>query len=125
MIVESMGKKCFLGLMLSAFYIACPGGSASAVDTQARTVQMLGKGVSASCGTWLAERKTKEIWLFGGTWILGFMSGAASALDRNLLDGLDSEAVFAWMDRYCRAHPLDKIADAANRLLEQRAQERK
>ena len=50
------------------------------------------------------------------------MSGAASALGRDFLKGIDSEAVFAWIDVYCQKHPLELIGDAAVRLLEERSQ---
>jgi hypothetical protein len=30
----------------------------------------------------------------------------------NPLNGLDGDAVFAWIDNYCRAHPLDSIVKA-------------
>ena len=88
------------------------------------TVQQLGKGTASTCGTWTAERKSSTQWLSAGNWVLGFMSGPASALDRDLLGGLDSEAVMGWMDNYCRAHPLDQIAVGATRLLEARANTR-
>jgi hypothetical protein len=101
--------------VLAAFYMTYAGGAVAA------DVLMLGKGVGASCGTWSAERKTQTVWLYGGNWVLGFMSGAASALNRDFLDGLDSEAVFAWIDGYCRTHPLARVADAATGLLEERS----
>ena len=101
--------------VLAAFYMTYATGAVAA------DIHMLGKGVAASCGTWSAERKTQTTWLYAGNWVLGFMSGAAAALNRDFLDGLDSEAVFAWIDGYCRAHPLARVADAANRLLEERS----
>src|SRR4051794_30326325 len=104
-------------IAISVALMMCAGGALAA------DIQMLGKGVGSSCGTWSAERKTREIWLYGGNWVLGFMSGAASALNRDFLDDLDSEAVLAWIDGYCRAHPLDKIANAANKFLEQRSRD--
>ncbi|TAM51220.1 MAG: hypothetical protein EPN57_18375 [Paraburkholderia sp.] len=100
--------------------LLCVAANANARDT----VEQLGKGVGSTCGTWTAERKTSTQWFSAANWVLGFMSGAASALDRDLLDGLDSNAVLGWMDNYCRAHPLDQIADGATSLLETRANAR-
>jgi hypothetical protein len=101
-------------------FLFCMANNARAGDT----VQQFGQGVASTCGTWTAERKSSTQWVPAGNWVLGFMSGAASALDRDLLDGLDSEAILGWMDNYCRAHPLDKIAVGATRLLEARANAR-
>lgn len=38
------------------------------------------------------------------------------ALRQDLLEGVDSSAVLAWMDNYCRAHPLETIVVGATAL---------
>jgi hypothetical protein len=108
-----MAKQLVVSVTLAVVLL-----SLSPAHSQA-DVLLLGKGIGSSCGTWTKERKTQD-WLFAGDWVLGFMSGAASALNRDLLLGLDSNAVLGWVDNYCRAHPLDKVAEAATRLLELR-----
>ena len=49
-------------------------------------------------------------------WVLGFLSGMGSTRPVTKLDplhGTDKEAVWAWIDNYCAAHPLTALADAA------------
>lgn len=83
-----------------------------------------------SCGTWLATRNAKDT---GGMltsslynqWLLGWVSAAGyygEALGKPLgkpmrLRTTDGAALFAWVDNYCREHPLDPIALAAARLV--------
>ena len=48
-------------------------------------------------------------------WVQGFISafnyyGGATAPD--IASGTDANGVFAWIDNYCAAHPLDTIATA-------------
>jgi hypothetical protein len=77
-------------------------------------VTVIGMG-PYSCGSWTTDRTSRS----GAArqdeqWVLGYMSGAAvwgSNLDP--LNGLDGDAVWAWMDNYCRAHPLVPIDNAA------------
>ncbi len=49
-------------------------------------------------------------------WILGFLSGVGYAGNESGLDpliGVDDEGVWAWVDNYCQAHPLDLLIQAA------------
>jgi hydrogenase/urease accessory protein HupE len=46
-------------------------------------------------------------------WVLGFLSGvgfAASGLDP--LNNMDGEGIWAWIDNYCRAHPIEQLSEA-------------
>ena len=53
-------------------------------------------------------------------WTLGFLTGLNfSSLDRDLLGGVDIDAVVAWMDNYCREHPLKNLTQAAFDLLDE------
>ena len=36
---------------------------------------------------------------------------------RNLAEGTDADGVFAWIDNYCSAHPLETIYSAAEALV--------
>jgi hypothetical protein len=48
-------------------------------------------------------------------WIVGYLSGVASATSQAGMDplhGTDAEGVWAWIDNYCQAHPLDLMIDA-------------
>ena len=88
---------------------------AQAVDV---TVPGLGRN---SCGTWTADRgdpKTLKTYV-DTSWVLGFIAGAAVfGADRDPGKGLDNQAIYAWIDNFCREHPSSKIADAAAAFVE-------
>ena len=76
-----------------------------------------------SCGSWTASRRA---YVPGGPathaaqtalqemeWITGFLSGIASQGSLDPLNNVDVQGVWAWIDNYCRAHPLEAIGDAA------------
>jgi hypothetical protein len=74
---------------------------------------LLGSG-TVSCGTWTALRRQGQARL-PEQWILGFLSGVGyegAAGGDNPLNGVDADAVGAWMDNYCQANPLDTLAKA-------------
>lgn len=92
------------------------------------------------CGKWSEARRVR-----GGpaeatqtAWVFGYLSAAAATLDgeargavflgkndQTLIEKadilnpklIDANAISAWLDKYCRAHPLEKIADALRVLL--------
>lgn len=84
-----------------------------------REVDIRGVGATASCSRWTLDRRKEVAWLDAGSWILGFVSGASSALGRNLIASTSSDTLLRWVDRYCQSHPSDLIGSAANRLIEQ------
>jgi hypothetical protein len=67
-----------------------------------------------SCGEWTVATPNNRGQFI--PWLQGYLSGLSAALQRDVLQGTDRDAVVAWMDNYCRAHPLDKVADGAMRL---------
>ena len=69
---------------------------------------------SVSCGSWTQERKEK-INTPSEAWILGFISGAGWA-GRNMAY-TDIDAVFGWIDHYCKENPLDNLIDAAEGII--------
>jgi hypothetical protein len=73
-----------------------------------------------SCGYWSSVPKGTGARQQLSDWISGFVSAynyySADGRDVTLSDG---SAFTAWMDRYCRNHPLDVIADAAKRLIDE------
>lgn len=71
-----------------------------------------GAGV-ASCGKWLEARKAENYYTYG-QWVLGYISAMSMELR---LKQSDSDAISAWMDNYCREHPLDTIQTATLELL--------
>ena len=77
----------------------------------------LGQG-TRSCGTWTEERTGNRSSL-REAWVFGFVSGhnAYSSANRNLGETLDDSALLGWIDNYCKDHPLDTIATAAQELV--------
>jgi hypothetical protein len=68
---------------------------------------------SISCGAWLAARRQGQ-GCFAKQWVLGFLSGVGAFNEEmDPLDGVDADEVWAWMDNYCHANPLDRISTAA------------
>jgi len=43
------------------------------------------------------------------SWIFGFLSGVATASDRDVLRGLDPTAIVDWISNYCRQNPNDSL----------------
>jgi hypothetical protein len=105
----------------------------------AQSGYVLGVGVS-SCGKWMEARKVRgtpaEVMLT--SWVYGYLSAEAALLASEargaVLLGRNSEtliekadilnpkytnanAINEWMDNYCRAHPLETVADALRVLL--------
>lgn len=76
---------------------------------------------NSSCGTFTSERRLQSA--TGDkmvVWTLGFLTGLNfSSLDRDLLVSVDINAVVAWMDNYCREHPLKNLNQAAYGLLDE------
>jgi hypothetical protein len=88
-----------------------------------------------SCGKWSEARRVRGT-LSEAThtaWVFGYLSAAAAVLEgearaavflgknnQTLIEKadilnpqrIDASAINAWLDKYCRAHPLEKIADA-------------
>jgi hypothetical protein len=95
-----------LGLILFA---------AAAHAQQPPKYNIIGPGAS-SCGTWTVDQRTNHgLYHLDQAWVLGFLSGIGymGGSNSNPLRGLDSDAVTAWIDNYCQAHPLEGIATAA------------
>jgi hypothetical protein len=87
--------------------------ASSSAKAEPGLIDIIGAGVS-SCGKWTADQ-SQETPIADDQWILGFLSGVAfmgSGPETNPLNGLDAQAVWAWIDNYCQAHPLDSIATA-------------
>src|SRR5689334_13668310 len=110
-------------LLLAALTIALLTGSAEAF-----TASGVGQD---SCGTWSQVRQARSAALYE-QWVLGFLSAVGDAADSwgihpptdppdpnnfDPLNQLDNAAVMAWIDNYCRDHPLDHIFIAGERFV--------
>ena len=80
------------------------------------TYHFLGVG-TLSCGTWTAARRSGGSQaLANEQWTLGFLSGVGAEgtqLGADPLNNADADGVWAWIDDYCHAHPVETIARAA------------
>lgn len=87
-------------------------GTAEARDTFAGWT---GAG-SISCGAWSAARRDR-VAQATEQWLLGFLTGVAygsmAASGPNPLAFTDPEGAWAWIDNYCREHPIEDVTRAA------------
>jgi hypothetical protein len=92
--------------------------------TEAGAYLAIGSGID-SCGSWTANRpaytpgglatQSFQNALQDQAWVLGFLSGIGFVAKNGAdpLDGVDAEGVWAWIDNYCRAHPIEVLGQAA------------
>lgn len=102
---------CLLSVLLVAFQ----------VSTQA---DVSIEGGYTDCGYWMrARQQNRAIAL--ENYVLGYLDGASVGYDREFwgADGriISREAVYSWMDNYCRSNPLNLIIPGLWKLFEERA----
>jgi hypothetical protein len=94
---------------------AAVSASAQTADPEKGAIHQWGAG-SRSCGNWLADRGNTFLHNVELSWVLGW-SSASSAIYGVSLGGhmrqTDSDAVAAWLDKYCRENPLKSLTDAS------------
>lgn len=84
-----------------------------AVSASAEAYMSGGWGAS-SCGAWTEARRTGR-GIDAEQWILGFLSGIGwlgGSRGYDPLNGTDAQGIWAWMDAYCHARPLDTVETA-------------
>jgi len=101
-----------------AAVLLCAASASSAQTAPPKPPIIYGQGVS-SCGTWLAARGELPRHLAQISWVLGWLSAAGHYSVTSDLRETDSDAVAAWVDKYCREHPLNDISDAAASLVDE------
>ena len=86
---------------------------------QTKPPQLYGYGVG-SCGEWLHDSNGLAL-TAKHQWLLGYVTGVsvmiASAKGTPLRE-TDGSGMFAFIDRYCEAHPLDRITTASAMLVQ-------
>ena len=86
----------------------------SAISNWAFAVEIRG---FPSCETWLKKGSARPYrTMTNEFWVLGYLSGKASGLDKDFLKGTDNETIYHWVDNYCRAYPTKDVDDAAREL---------
>lgn len=97
------------GLTLSLWLVSLPRLSL------AQPATVIGPGVHAYCGNWLAYRKADAMeWMVMWSWALGFLSGTAMSGGDDSLRGASADRVAHWLDQFCRAQPHARFLDAVN-----------
>jgi hypothetical protein len=97
----------------------------SAEASAANPVMIVGNG-TRSCAEWTSNRNDRtgvatiamEAWI--GGFITAFNSYGASR-SGDVLNGMTSDAVWTWMDNYCRVNSQDQLAVAAVAFIKERS----
>jgi hypothetical protein len=111
--------KQLWSVLFGAVTMATLGISSTFAD-----VTIMGEGLN-SCGSWVVAERNDAYFGLKVQWVLGFLSGMNL---RAKIDGVpttsdaikqvgDGDAVQVWMDNYCKAHPTEKIGEAATTLM--------
>jgi hypothetical protein len=85
---------------------------------------VFGQGMN-SCGGWTQARQSRSASAgLSAQWVAGYLSGLnveSTSLDPrdDPLLGTDFDGLMAWIDNYCRSHPLESIAIAADKLMDE------
>src|SRR6266705_1916680 len=92
-----------------------------AIEIQAEEVQvqvfLMGAGMS-SCGKWTESKSIPQLHYQVKQWVLGFISGSNWARDEIQVTPPDEQAVVAFVDKYCKNNPLQRVSSAAAILIE-------
>lgn len=98
----------------SAIFLAVSSLMLSATAFDAKAIEV---AAHFSCGDWVQERKIDSArQILFRRWILGYLSGLASGLGKDILKGTGNESIYLWIDNFCQANPLKDSDDAANEL---------
>lgn len=91
---------------------------ALAANPAPRNVMLYGPMPSPSCGAWTKARNDRSDFVAPQyeMWVLGLVSGMNWRGPPARSEGPDADALFAWVDQYCTAHPLDLVVTAADKL---------
>jgi hypothetical protein len=120
-------RICFLVFVVLAMVLSPAMGHA--LPDEQGEYEKLGVG-NLECGLWTQARQSGDMYaVWWKTLILGWVQGFLTA--HNLYgpgtphSGSDAYSVGGWVDDYCRQHPVDSIAGAAETLVEDLQKHRK
>ncbi len=93
---------------------------AGAIPTGALAYEVRGQG-TMSCGEWLQDRQLKDpseqdVIRGDESWVLGFITGVNAASSSDAGNQSEAAGMFAWIDNYCRTHPLAQLVGATEQL---------
>lgn len=99
---------------MRAWVVAATVLIGSASGTQAlEPKQAFGFG-NSSCGALVEARKSKSVSSpYMEFWVVGFLSGSnwSSVTQKDFLIGMDSDALFVWLDNHCSQNPLKNFQE--------------
>jgi hypothetical protein len=103
--------------------VAASTGLSPAISQEAKQgVGIIGFG-NGSCGSWTSSRNGQDaasqaLGSAAQGWIQGYITAMAVESDRvnAAIHRTDSKGLDAWIDNWCKAHPLKSIAKAAEAL---------
>jgi hypothetical protein len=93
-------------------------GEAGAAGTGTSIVYGAG---NESCGTWLSSSTNQDIRNWQTSWVLGWLSASGHYQVLGRMKDTDAAAVTAWLDNYCKEHPLDELQEASAALIRELA----
>lgn len=100
--------------------VVCVVLAVSAGNALAQTKRVFGAGWSSSCDLWTQVRRTNSPERgLSEQWVAGFLSAGNEIDLPDVPDHLKDEdfgRLLAWIDNYCREHPVDKLYQAVSRL---------
>ena len=102
-----------LSVLVGALVVCVAPVCQDATGAEPKTV--VGAGL-VSCGAWTADTSNVGLRNSRTAWVLGFISRAAFEHTGDILEPTDALAVMAWVDKYCRENPLDRLGRAAGAL---------
>lgn len=67
-----------------------------------------------TCEDWSKDRAKNDwtVLLIDKSWLIGYLSGLASATGKDFLHGTNNLAIYDWMDQYCKDNPQKHLGDA-------------
>jgi hypothetical protein len=106
-------RRSLLPLLVAAFTLV-----ETVFGSPAHSAKAIGSGVS--CGAWTEARRSNNSLAYQA-WIAGFLSGVnhITTIDLptvDIFDNIDTQGIYAWVDNYCGANPLNTIGEAADAL---------
>lgn len=107
-------KRLFLAFLIPAALHSTNAGAGYA-DSNAAIMQ------ARSCGNWFADRRSPDAAPGNTAWIAGYLTGAGG---KDVMRGLDRQALELRMDDYCRRNPGSDIESGAGELLRELRQRR-
>lgn len=83
---------------------------------EVQAVQIRG---SQSCKIWNDDKGNAAAKAENEAWLLGYLSGLASAKNKDFLRDTDSSSFFLWIDTYCQTNSSKDIDDAGDQLAQE------